>query len=443
MTAIVHSEWRPENREVTKVTKVPEVTISFFRGSEDSATATPVPGQDPIVGIPNLRQPALWLQMEKSPENQSAASAEVHEEAGGTIKVTLRGLLDARSTGACWRELEEKLRGRRVTSLDIDASQLTFGGSIGIALVSHLNAGGMTPGAKTNLHGLKKEIREMADMFAAAEMPPRRPKRSLPSRMAEKTGAMTKSFLLDLRDHVEFLGGLMAALPVALLQPRRMRWREIRRVMEKAGADALPVVSLFSFLVGLVLALEAADPLRKLGAEIFIADMLGFASVRDTGPLVAAVMLAGRAGSGFAAELGTMKVNEELDALTTMGLNPMQFLVLQRVIAALLLTPLLTLYSMVTSIIGGMMIMRSMGLPPMMIYQEIVGRVKLHDFAVGLEKSVVFGLIIGSIGCLRGLQTGEGPRSVGLSATRSVVASMMLVILANTVFSAIENLLSQ
>jgi phospholipid/cholesterol/gamma-HCH transport system permease protein len=380
--------------------------------------------------------------MESSPNNQSA-SAEVHEEGGGNVKVTLHGLLDARTTAACWRELEKQLHGRRVTSLDIDASQLTFGGSIGVALVSHLSAGGMTPGAKTHLHGLKKEIREIADMLATATLPESRPKRSLPARIAEKTGAMTKSFLLDLRDHVAFLGGVMAALPIALVHPKRMRWREVRRVMEKAGADALPVISVFSFLVGLVLALEAADPLRKLGAEIFIADMLGFASVRDTGPLVTAVMLAGRSGSAFAAELGTMKVNEELDALTTMGLNPMQFLVLQRVVATLLLTPLLTVYSMLTSIIGGMVIMRSMGLPPMMIYQEIIARVKLHDFAVGLEKSIVFGLIIGCIACLRGLQTGEGPRSVGISTTRSVVAGIMLVILANTIFSTIENFLNK
>lgn len=381
--------------------------------------------------------------MKSSPQKQSAATAEVHEEAGGNVKVTLRGLLDARTTTACWRELEDKLHGRRVTSLDIDASQLTFGGSIGVALVSHLNAGGMTPGAKTNLHGLKKEIQEMADMFAAAKLPERRPKQFLPARIAEKTGAMTKSFLVDLKDHVAFLGGLVAALPIALFQPKRMRWHEVGRVMEKAGANALPVISLFSFLVGVVLALEAAQPLQKIGAEIFIADMIGFASVRDIGPLVTAIMLAGRSGSAFAAELGMMKVNQELDALTTMGLNPMQFLVLQRVIAAVLLTPLLTVYSMVTSIIGGMLIMRSMGLSPMRIYQEIIAHVQLNDFVVGLEKSLLFGMIIGGIGCLRGLQTQEGPRAVGLSTTRSVVASIMLVILTNTIFSTVDYLLNQ
>lgn len=376
--------------------------------------------------------------MDTSPNDQGAATAEVREEPGGAVKVTLRGLLNARTTAACWRDLEKRLHGRHVTSLDIDASQLTFSGSIGIALVSHLNAGGMTPGAKTNLHGLKKEIREMADVFPAAQLPGRRRERSLPAMIAEETGATVRAVVHDLKDHAAFIGGLVAALPIALVRPRRMRWREIRSVMEKAGANALPVVSIFSFLVGLVLALEAAQPLRQMGAEIFIADMIGFSSFRDTGPLVTAVMLAGRSGSAFAAEIGTMKVNEELDALTTMGLDPMQFLVLQRVVAALLLTPLLTTYSMVTSILGGVIFMRFLGFAPMMIYQEIVSRVQLHDFFVGLEKSVVFGLIIGGIGCLRGLQTGEGPRAVGVSTTRSVVACILLIILADTVFSTFD-----
>jgi len=222
-----------------------------------------------------------------------------------------------------------------------------------------------------------------------------------------------------------------------------MRWPEIRRVIEKAGANALPVISIFSLLVGLVMALEAARPMEKLGAEIFIADMIGFSAFRDIGPLVTAIMLAGRSGSAFAAELGTMKVNEELDALTTMGLNPMQFLVLQRIIAAVLLTPLLTLYAMLMSIVGGIIVMSFFGFPPLMIYHEIVARVQLHDFILGMEKSAVFGLIIGGIGCLRGLQTKEGPRAVGVSTTRSVVASIMLVILANTIFSAVEYVLKK
>jgi phospholipid/cholesterol/gamma-HCH transport system permease protein len=148
-------------------------------------------------------------------------------------------------------------------------------------------------------------------------------------------------------------------------------------------------------------------------------------------------MLAGRSGSAFAAELGTMKVNEELDALTTMGLNPIRFLALQRVVAAVLLTPLLTLYGIVMAIFGGIVVMRFLGFPPLMIYHQIVSRVGMYDFVLGMEKSVVFGAIIGGVGCLRGLQTKDGPRAVGASTTSSVVTSIMLIIAANTIFSTV------
>lgn len=381
--------------------------------------------------------------MQKRDKEPSSASVELREGAGDKIAVILKGLLDARSTGACWRDLEKRLRDRRVASLEVDASELSFSGSIGIALISYLNAGGMTPGAKVTLRGLKDEIRKMIEMFPTDTL--KRPRRepSLLRRIPEEIGEMARLFVIDLKEQVAFIGGFVAALPVTLVNPKRMRWPEIRRVFEKAGANALPVISVFSWLVGLVMALEAAQPLRKMGAEIFIADMIGFSALRDTGPLVTAIMLAGRSGSAFAAEIGTMKVNEELDALTTMGLDPMQFLVVQRVIAAVVLTPVLTLYSMVMSIIGGVMVMRFFGFPPLMIYHEIVARVHINDFTLGLEKAAVFGLIIGGVGCVRGLQTQEGPRAVGASTTRSVVASIMLIIVANTLFSLVEYFLNK
>jgi phospholipid/cholesterol/gamma-HCH transport system permease protein len=194
---------------------------------------------------------------------------------------------------------------------------------------------------------------------------------------------------------------------------------------------------LFGFLIGLVMALEGARPLRNLGAEIFLADIIGFASFRSTGPLVTAIMLAGRSGSAFAAELGTMKVNEELDALTTMGLNPIRFLALQRVIAAVFLTPVLSMYATAMAVLGGITVMRFLGFPPLMIFHQIMARVTLYDVVLGIEKSVVFGIIIGGVGCLRGLQTREGPRAVGASTTSSVVTSVILIVVANTIFSAL------
>lgn len=365
----------------------------------------------------------------------------MREGSAGAVTIVLRGCLDLETTAACWRDLRRRLAYKHVSSLEVDASQLKFSGSIGVALMKFLETGGMTPHARVTVRGLGEDTRKLLDQFASQDALKTPPEPPLTARVPQEIGAAVRSFWRDLLEAITFVGTLLAALANAVMHPKRLRWREIRRTMERAGADALPVVSLFSWLVGLVLALEAAHPLRKLGAELFIADLIGFSSIRDTGPLVTAIMLAGRSGSAFAAELGTMKVNQELDALTTMGLDPIQFLVLPRVLAAVLLTPLLTLYAMLMSIIGGVLVLRFFGFPPMMIYHEIVGRVEMRDLVIGMEKSVIFGLIVGAIGCLRGLQTGEGPREVGVSTTRAVVAGIILVILSNTAFSAVQYIL--
>ncbi len=354
----------------------------------------------------------------------------------------LSGRLDVDSTGACWRNLEQELGELRPKNLDVDVSQLELSGGIGIALLRYLDQGGMTPGANVRLSGLTESAKKLLETFTAEDFRTYRPHAGAKQSFPEEVGEFCRALLSDLRQQVAFIGGLIRALPRALVRPKLMRWREVQRVGEAAGANALPVVSIFSWLVGLVTALEAARPLQQLGAQIFIADMIGFSAIRDTGPIVTAIMLAGRSGSAFAAELGTMKVNQELDALKTMGLEPMRFLVIQRVMAALLLTPMLALYAMLMSIVGGIVVMRFLGFPPRMIYNQMIARIHLSDFAVGLGKALVFGLIVGAVGCLRGLQTQEGPQAVGVSATRSVVAGIILVILANTVWSAVQYFLS-
>jgi phospholipid/cholesterol/gamma-HCH transport system permease protein len=221
-----------------------------------------------------------------------------------------------------------------------------------------------------------------------------------------------------------------------------MRWGEVRRVIETAGANALPLVGLVSWLMGLVTALESVRPLERFGAQLLVAEMIGFASIRDIGPIITGIMLASRSGSGFAAELAAMKVNQELDALEAMGVEPIRFLVLQRVIGALIFTPLVSFYAMLLAMVDGMMIMALVGFPPRMVYYEILSRTRLSDLGVGLVKSVVFGLIVGAVGCLRGMQAQAGPQAVGLSATRSVVASIMLIILFNTFYSSANYFLS-
>jgi phospholipid/cholesterol/gamma-HCH transport system permease protein len=171
---------------------------------------------------------------------------------------------------------------------------------------------------------------------------------------------------------------------------------------------------------------------------VYVATLLGLVMSRELGPVMAAIMLAGRSGSAFAAELGTMKVNEELNALETMGLSPVQFLVVQRVVAGILLTPILTIFAMYAGLLGGLPVLLGLGFPLRMVLDQFQNSLHFGDVFEGLSKSVVFGAIVAGISCLRGIQTGEGPRAVGDSTTRSVVSSILLIILVDTIAASLS-----
>jgi phospholipid/cholesterol/gamma-HCH transport system permease protein len=373
------------------------------------------------------------------PANEAASHSVRWEalKAEGAVLLTLHGGLNAASTPAAWEALEKELKGAGVSSLEIDASDLAYCDSAGLALLYYLYAGRMTPGATVRMSGLSSELQNLSGSFSIEDFQALRahepPRRSFP----EEVGAATGAWLRDLREQVEFIGEVTVDLAGSVFRPRRMRWKEVFRVFETAGVNALPIVSLITMLVGMVIAFESAQPLAKLGAQVYVANLLGLVMSRELGPVMAAIMLAGRSGSAFAAELGTMKVNEELDALQTMGLSPIQFLVVQRVMAGILLTPVLTMYAMFAGLLGGVPVLLGLGFPLRMVLQQIQSAVHYGDLAEGLCKSVVFGTIVASVSCLRGLQTGVGPRAVGDSTTRSVVSSILLIILADAVIASV------
>jgi len=203
------------------------------------------------------------------------------------------------------------------------------------------------------------------------------------------------------------------------------------------GADGLPIVALISFLLGLILAFQSAVPMRRFGAEIFVADLIGLAMVRELGPLMTAILLAGRTGAAFAAEIGTMTVNQEVDALTTMGLDPVRFLVTPRIIAALLMTPLLTLFAMLVGMLGGALTMQSFAVPLVTFLKEVDSAVTPTDFMAGFVKTFVFAILIAGVGCLRGLQTAAGASAVGDSATRAVVSGIILLVVVDGIFAVV------
>jgi phospholipid/cholesterol/gamma-HCH transport system permease protein len=362
---------------------------------------------------------------------------ELRRGPGSEAVLALSGAFDVRSAADARRQVETSLAGGRVSALEVDASGIDRGDMSGMSLLYELGEGRIVPGVRATIRGLRPEFATLLSAFpsteAVAGLHPALPRR----RLVGEVGAATLSMLADARAQLVFAGGLVQGYAAVLL----MRWREVAVVFEKAGVNALPIVSLISVLMGLVIAFEAAQPLAMFGAQIYIADMIGLVMVREFSPIFSAIIFAGRSGSAFAAEIGTMKVNEELNALETMGLDPLRFLVIQRVFAGTMLMPVLAAYSMLLGVLGGILVMLSMGFPLVKIWGELVSALHVRDVLVGISKSFVFGAIVAGVGCLRGMQTKEGPNAVGDSATRAVVAGILMIIVVDAVYSVLTYVL--
>ena len=248
-----------------------------------------------------------------------------------------------------------------------------------------------------------------------------------------------------LRGLVAFLQLLADTAYWALIAPLRRRLPPPGATSAQAvriGVDALPIVGLIGFLLGLIMAFQAAFQLRQFGANIFVANLVGVAMVRELGPLMSAIVVAGRSGSAVAAELGTMVVGEEIDALRTMGINEIQYLVVPRVYAITFTQPAVTLFSMVVGIIGGFLIaVLYLDLSAAAYLQQTLSALSLNDLITGLSKSVVFAWIIVLIGCHTGLRISGGAEGVGRATTTSVVASIFFIIVADSVFTTLSTIL--
>ncbi|HEV2454312.1 MAG TPA: ABC transporter permease [Verrucomicrobiae bacterium] len=356
--------------------------------------------------------------------------------APGSARLTLRGRLNSRTATDCWNSLEPTLRRSKLQTLDVDADGLEYCDGGGLALLRYLSMGLMTPGATVSMRGLSAGLEQLFHGFTTEDYNALRPSNSVKCHpLPEEVGSGIRQAASDLREQVEFLGNVTRNLLPTIVDRKRMRWTEVARVFEAAGANAVPIVSLISILVGLIIAFESTQTLAKFGAQIYVVNMIGIIMVRELGPLLAAVLLAGRSGSAFAAEIGTMKVNEELDALQTLGLDPIRFLVIQRMVAAILLTPLLGLYATFLGVTGGALVAFGLGYKWPLIFHQLAASLRMTDIAFGVTKGVAFGAIVSAVGCLRGLQTREGPSAVGVSTTRAVVTSIVLIVIADAVFS--------
>ena len=277
----------------------------------------------------------------------------------------------------------------------------------------------------------------------ATAVPPRtRERTDPPAPLLDRIGKATLAWRDGAEDAVIFLGETTIAFWRLLTGRANVRGQDFWLGVQESGANALPIIGLISLLVGMIQAFVGGSQLALFGAEIFVANLVAIAMLREMGPLMAALIMTGRTGSAYAAELGTMQVNEEIDALRGMGISPIEFLVLPRILALALMMPLLAIYANVFGVLGGAMVGVSVfGISPVTYYEQSLQFIRLQDMAVGVGKAAVFGLLVGLAGCLRGIRSGRDAASVGASTTSAVVSGIVVVIVADFLINVVAHVL--
>ncbi len=330
-------------------------------------------------------------------------------KAPGTTRIQVNGAhMDALDTAGAWVLHTLLLR------LKHEGSEVTWQG--------------MRP---ENARLLEAVAQQQADQAGSAKLPDK-PKPSLLAQLGRVVALAGEQALALLA----FVGETAVSLASCIAHPARLRWRPVLFNIRSAGFDALPIVGLLSFLLGIVVAYQGADQLRQYGANIFVADLVGLSMLREFAPLITAIIIAGRSGSAYAAQIGTMAVTEEIDAMRTIGIRPLELLVLPKIMALVVVMPLLTVFSDVLGVFGGMLMAKAqLGVSFNEFLDRFVKAVSTTAFLIGIGKAPVFAAIIATVGCFQGFRTKGGADSVGRQTTRSVVQSIFLVIVADALFS--------
>lgn len=300
---------------------------------------------------------------------------------------------------------------------------------------------GAETGVALTVQGLRPEFTKLMDLvaqhfadLATQPAPAARPSSTLLGQVGRSAADAYEQAVALLG----FVGETAYALMGCFAHPARFRWRPILFNIRSAGVDALPIVGMMSFMLGVVVAYQGAAQLRQYGANIFVADLVGLSMLREFAPLITAIIIAGRSGSAYAAQIGTMAVTEEIDAMRTIGIAPLEMLVLPKFIALVIVLPLLTLFADVLGVLGGMIMAQAqLGVTYVEFTDRFVKAVSITSYAIGIGKAPVFAAIIVMIGCFQGFRTKGGADSVGRQTTRSVVQSIFLVILTDGLFSVI------
>jgi len=350
----------------------------------------------------------------------------------------LSGSWTARGIGAIERQLES-VRVPAKTEAIADGARIEALDTAGAWVLQKLLLRLRDEGIVVTLRGLRPEFARLLEVVAqhvADQAAKPAPAASQPPAALERIGRSAEAAFEQTVALLSFVGECALALAGSVAHPARLRWRPILYNIRSAGFDALPIVGLLSFLLGVVVAYQGADQLRQYGANIFVADLVGLSMLREFAPLITAIIIAGRSGSAYAAQIGTMSVTEEIDAMRTLGIAPLDLLVLPKILALMIALPLLTVFADVLGVFGGMIMARAqLGVGFGEFLDRFVKAVSITAYLIGIGKAPVFAAIIAVVGCFQGFRTKGGADSVGRQTTRAVVQSIFLVIVADALFS--------
>jgi phospholipid/cholesterol/gamma-HCH transport system permease protein len=369
-------------------------------------------------------------------DTQKTYTIHVQGERAGEVFVSLSGRIEVGNLHLFLSETDALINQMTPRKLMVSLSDLEYldsAGALGLLQLEDKARARSIPFQFDHVSEKAEKIMGLVNLKALAMKPLAGEKKS---NLIEQIGDGSLKIFKDFVSIITFLGDLLTALIYSFRRPRSVRWEDFLFYLKRAGVEGLPIVGLLSFLLGLIIAFMSSLQLKQFGANIYVASLVGVAMVSELGPIMTAVIVAGRSGSAFAAEIGTMKVNEEVDALMVMGFDPTHFLAIPKVLAAMAAVPLLTLYSDFFGIGGGLVVgVLGLDLTVYTYVQETMSVISVTSIFKGLLKSVVFAVLIAGIGCQRGFQVRGGAEAVGSATTSAVVAGIFLIIVTDSAFA--------
>ncbi|MCX8831980.1 MlaE family lipid ABC transporter permease subunit [Vibrio parahaemolyticus] len=350
------------------------------------------------------------------------------------LEIELAESITSAMVGDLWEKANDILESYPDSPIVVNASNLTFVDISGVAFLSDLQTRFRPPGAEISIIGLSASLAELVPP-SNIENAPQIPRGE--DGFFERVGNATREMLVYVGSVVRFIKECVLVFKLGINRRKNVNWTTVSNIATRAGADAVPIILLIGFLMGVIIAFEIGLVAQQFGAVLFVADGIGISMFRELGPLMTAIVFAGRTGAAFAAEIGTQKVNEEINALHTFGICPVEFLVIPRIYAAVLVLPLLTVLADIIGVVGGALVLLKFEISFVQYYHQLLNALSVWDLFFGLIKATTFGFIIAVIGCERGLATGQGSTSVGLAATSAVVSSIIWIVVIDGFFTVL------